>query len=103
MPGVPVSISNRSTSNRATTVRSAVVARATASPPSPELAPGQARRIAISAQQLATPPRSADAPAINRGHLMRLVRSIGLLQIDSVNVLARAHLLPISVGSAPIR
>ena len=32
---------------------------------------------------------------INRGHLNRLLQSIGLLQIDSVNVLARAHLLPI--------
>jgi uncharacterized protein YcaQ len=32
---------------------------------------------------------------INRGHLNRLLNAIGLLQIDSVNVLARAHLLPI--------
>ena len=35
---------------------------------------------------------------------MRLVRSIGLLQIDSVNVLARAHLLPIfsRLGDYPV-
>ncbi len=58
----------------------------------------QARRIAIAAQQLATPlppPGDSAARPINRGHLGRLVKSIGLLQIDSVNVLARAHLLPV--------
>ena len=64
----------------------------------PELTAGQARRIAIAAQQLAGPVRPLTGPVgrgINRGHLNRLLDSIGLLQIDSVNVLARAHLLPI--------
>ena len=64
----------------------------------PELTGGQARRIAIAAQQLAGPVRPVAPPTgrgINRGHLNRLLESIGLLQIDSVNVLARAHLLPI--------
>lgn len=61
----------------------------------------QARRIAIAAQQLADPPRPADAPAINKGHLRRLLRSIGLLQIDSVNVLARAHYLPVFARLGP--
>jgi len=60
-----------------------------------ELTAGQARRIAIAAQQLAAPLPPTDVRTINRGHLNRLLQSIGLLQIDSVNVLARAHLLPI--------
>ena len=62
----------------------------------PELTAGQARRIAIAAQQLGSglPPPGA-VRTVNRGHLNRLVKAIGLLQIDSVNVLARAHLLPI--------
>jgi uncharacterized protein YcaQ len=59
-----------------------------------ELTAGQARRTAIAAQQLTAPLGGADR-AINRGHLNRLLQAIGLLQIDSVNVLARAHLLPI--------
>ncbi|WP_395725737.1 winged helix-turn-helix domain-containing protein [Nakamurella sp.] len=58
------------------------------------LTAGQARRIAISAQQLASP-QPDEARPVNRGHLRRLVDTIGLLQIDSVNVLARAHLLPL--------
>ncbi len=61
----------------------------------------QARRIAIAAQQLAGPPRPADAPTINRGHLRRLVSAIGLLQIDSVNALARAHYLPVFARLGP--
>jgi uncharacterized protein YcaQ len=61
--------------------------------PEVRLTAGQARRIAINAQQLNRP--SAATGAVNRGHLTRLLSSIGLLQIDSVNVLARAHLLPI--------
>ena len=52
---------------------------------------GQARRLAIGAQGLATPrpPNAGD-----RRHLRRLLRHTGLLQIDSVNVLTRAHYLP---------
>ena len=52
----------------------------------------QARRIALAAQGL-------DAPrperAINAGTLGRLIGRLNLLQIDSVNVLARAHYLPL--------
>ncbi len=62
----------------------------------------QARRIAIAAQQLATP-APLDRP-VNRSRLNRLMQRLGVVQIDSVNVLARAHYLPIfaRLGSYPV-
>ena len=51
----------------------------------------QARRIAIAAQGLDRPRR--DGPVTMRG-VQRVIDRVGLLQIDSVNVLARAHLMP---------
>ena len=51
-----------------------------------------ARRIALAAQGfgIARPDRAA-----NLGHVKRAIDRLGLLQIDSVNVLARAHYLPL--------
>ncbi len=60
----------------------------------PELSAAQARRTAIAAQGLSTA-RPEQRPAYHRGHLRRAVDRLGLLQIDSVNVLARAHFLPL--------
>jgi uncharacterized protein len=55
------------------------------------LSDAQARRLAIGAQGL-TGTRPTTEP--DRRHLRRVLRHTGLLQIDSVNVLARAHYLP---------
>jgi uncharacterized protein YcaQ len=55
------------------------------------LSVAQARRLAIGAQGL-TGTRPTTKP--DRRHLRRVLRHTGLLQIDSVNVLARAHYLP---------
>jgi hypothetical protein len=51
-----------------------------------------ARRIALAAQGFGIP--RSDGVA-NLGHVKRTIDRLGLLQIDSVNVLARAHYLPL--------
>ncbi|HEY3436163.1 MAG TPA: crosslink repair DNA glycosylase YcaQ family protein [Actinotalea sp.] len=60
-------------------------------PPS-DLSMSQARRIALRAQGLDRR-RPLSGPATMR-HLQQVIDRLGLLQIDSVNVLARAHLMP---------
>jgi uncharacterized protein YcaQ len=51
-----------------------------------------ARRIALAAQGFAEP---RPATAIGRRHLAKVLGRIGLLQIDSVSVVVRAHYMPL--------
>lgn len=51
---------------------------------------GQARRIALAAQGFDRPRPSA---TVDRSHIRRVIRQLGLLQLDYVNVLVPAHLL----------
>ena len=68
-----------------------------------ELTAAQARRTAIAAQGLSAA-LPVEPQIYNRGHLRRVVDRVGLLQIDSVNVLARAHYLPLfaRLGDYPV-
>ncbi|WP_206612739.1 winged helix-turn-helix domain-containing protein [Paenirhodobacter populi] len=58
--------------------------------PEEKISPAQARRIALAAQGFGT----ARPASPHQGHLRRTVERLGLHQIDSVNVLTRAHYLP---------
>ncbi|KAF0136993.1 MAG: hypothetical protein FD152_738 [Xanthobacteraceae bacterium] len=65
-------------------------------PPHPDsLSLKQARRIAIAAQGFDLSGLSRrETHAGERRHLKRMAESLGVIQIDSVNVVARAHTLP---------
>ncbi|WP_144293034.1 winged helix-turn-helix domain-containing protein [Rhodoligotrophos appendicifer] len=60
-------------------------------PPTTRLTQAQARRIALAAQGFARPLPARD---IARRDLLRVFDHVGLIQIDSVNVLVRSHFLP---------
>lgn len=61
--------------------------------PIEQLTLAQARRVALRAQGLDRPRPTQAGPATAR-QLARVIDRLGLLQIDSVNVVARAHLVP---------
>jgi uncharacterized protein YcaQ len=68
--------------------------------PSEKISAATARRIALAAQGFG---RARTVGAVDAGHLMRVVRRLGLFQIDSVNVVSRAHYLPLfsRIGAYP--
>ncbi|THD58832.1 winged helix-turn-helix domain-containing protein [Phenylobacterium sp.] len=59
--------------------------------PKDRLTVGEARRIALAAQGFAAP---RPAGPIARRKLVKLVERLGVVQIDSVNVVSRTHYLP---------
>ncbi len=61
-------------------------------PDTPRLTLASARRIALAAQGFGRP-RPARPPGV--GQIEKLVKHLGVLQLDSVNVFSRAHYVPV--------
>ncbi|MGA8851418.1 MAG: crosslink repair DNA glycosylase YcaQ family protein [Aeromicrobium sp.] len=55
----------------------------------------QARRIALAAQGFTRPRPGAHGRTVAAAHLNETISRLGFFQIDSVNVLARAHYMPL--------
>ncbi|MBS7539493.1 winged helix-turn-helix domain-containing protein [Ancylobacter lacus] len=75
-------------------------------PPREKLSAREARRVALAAQGFGSGHAGAGRVAEPAGHpaMRRMVERLGLLQIDSVNVLVRSHYLPLfsRLGPYPV-
>jgi len=56
-----------------------------------KLTPGEARRIALAAQGFGAPRPDGE---VDKRRLLKLIERLGVVQIDSVNVVSRTHYLP---------
>jgi len=61
----------------------------------------QARRIALAAQGFTRPRPGAAGRSVTASHLNRTIKRLGFFQIDSVNVLVRAHYMPMYSRMGP--